>query len=1063
MKPACRDDATLDDFVEAYESAQAAGGSASLSDFLPAPGHALYSQVLRELVRVDLEYSWQRGKPERIDHYQSAYPLLAREPDALRAISFEEYRLRLQAGESVTPAEYSQRYGIDTSDWPAPASAATPAPAVDELSQVAFGYRDVCRRADGNRDQEMAAWMKSLPPDSGPAQLFRDLYESAPAAASRLADAVTSLPQVGAEFIKFKLVAELGRGAFGKVFLARQPDLANRYVALKVTTCLFEESQTLAQLQHPHIVPVHSVHQAPPFQAVCMPYSGAITLADVLRELQAASNLPASGRFFLAVITRKKSAASNPKHSEFNGPLASRSYADACLWIAARLAEGLAHAHARGILHRDLKPANVLLTDDGQPMLLDFNLADDIKVRSPVAAAIIGGTLPYMAPEQLRAHQIGEPRADARSDIYSLGLLLYELLTGKYPYPLRRGPVPLVVTQMLADRRQPLPAADAINRSVSPAAAAIVRNCLAADVADRYQSAQALADDLDRHLGNLPLRHTAEPSRVERARKWVRRHPRWAAATAVGAVLGLALVIACGLFIARGQRLERLDALEAFQSFSDDIRRAHYYFFSAHPGDTEKLNEGRRACRRILDRYHVPDNAHWFNAPIVQRLPVEQQAWLRLEMGEILLLWSRLNAPTINGVGNRDPSVLQESLRLNRMAENCFQGGPTPRVLWAHRAEIYRLLGDQDAEADARAEAEAPGTPIPRDLVWQAAEKMMQRRFGEARELLQQAAQLEPQNLRIWIDTGFCCEHLGRHADAATCFSICIALWPQFAPLYFERGKAHLHAGDFAAARADFDTALKMQSEDTEALTPAVHCEVYLERALAYLELKNTTAALADLTRVTELPNHPTRVYFMRAQVRERTRDIAGAKQDRRTGLRLEPTDARSWVARGYARMTADPKGALADFDQALALNPTSAEALEKKAHVLAERLQRPDDALQVLDRQIELYPEAVLALGGRGVLLARRGRYADARRDAEDCLRLDSSARTKYQVAGIYALTSQQTPDDRAPALRLLEEGLREGFGWEYVATDSDLDPLRKLPEFDAAVARAKAARQRK
>ncbi len=102
----------------------------------------------------------------------------------------------------------------------------------------------------------------------------------------------------------------------------------------------------------------------------------------------------------------------------------------------ARLADGLGHAHERGILHRDLKPANILLADDGQPMLLDFNLSEDLKLRSRAPAAFIGGTLPYMAPEQLQAFQHGTCGGDARSDIFSLGVILYELLTGEHPFPL---------------------------------------------------------------------------------------------------------------------------------------------------------------------------------------------------------------------------------------------------------------------------------------------------------------------------------------------------------------------------------------------------------------------------------------------------------------------------------------------------------------------------------------------------------------------------------------------------------------------------------------------------
>src|SRR5262249_47051255 len=110
------------------------------------------------------------------------------------------------------------------------------------------------------------------------------------------------------------------------------------------------------------------------------------------------------------------------------------SYADAMLWVAARIAGALAHAHERGILHRHLKPANILLTNEGQPMLLDFNLAEEVKSRSAATRAQLGGTLPYMAPEQLAVlsgeHTLlakNPATIDQRSDLYALGLILFEL------------------------------------------------------------------------------------------------------------------------------------------------------------------------------------------------------------------------------------------------------------------------------------------------------------------------------------------------------------------------------------------------------------------------------------------------------------------------------------------------------------------------------------------------------------------------------------------------------------------------------------------------------------
>ena len=210
---------------------------------------------------------------------------------------------------------------------------------------------------------------------------------------------------MGDAFAGFQLIGELGRGAFGRVYLARQGDLADRPVALKVSTGCFAESQKLARLQHTHIVPVYSFHRAGSLQAVCMPYLGSTTLADVLDDLGQRQTLPASGKGLVSTLNshRAKSGpiadgrAGRSRRAVASLPalpasppagaatlttlrmLEGMTYVEAVLWIGGRLAEGLAHAHERGVLHRDLKPANVLLTEEGQPMLLDFNLAQDVQ------------------------------------------------------------------------------------------------------------------------------------------------------------------------------------------------------------------------------------------------------------------------------------------------------------------------------------------------------------------------------------------------------------------------------------------------------------------------------------------------------------------------------------------------------------------------------------------------------------------------------------------------------------------------------------------------------------
>src|SRR5262249_17279911 len=151
----------------------------------------------------------------------------------------------------------------------------------------------------------------------------------------------------------------------------------------------------------------------------------------------------------------------------------------------------------------------------------------------------------------------------------------------------------------------------------------------------------------------------------------------------------------------------------------------------------------------------------------------------------------------------------------------------------------------------------------------------------------------------------------------------------------------------------------------------------------------------------------------------------------------------------GLARLGHDPGGALGDFDHALALNPRSQAALQNKAHVLAERLNRTEEAVALLNELLALYPDLGAARCGRGVLLARLGHGDEARRDAEEALLHDSSPARLFQAACVYAQTSRSVADDRPRAFQLLATALRKGFGLDLLDKDHDLDPLRDQPEF--------------
>ncbi len=231
----------------------------------------------------------------------------------------------------------------------------------------------------------------------------------------------------------------MGRGAFGRVFEATEQALGGRPVVLKVVVQGRQEAEKLARLRHPNIVPVHSVCQEDMtgLAAICMPFLGQATLSVVRDALFAQGRVPMQARAIWEAIQAANADHEMPEPVTPPRILLAGSYVEGVIYLAAEMAEGLAHAHHCGLSHRDLKPSNILLSPSARPLLLDFDLAVD--EQRPVA---VGGTLPYMAPEELNRLG-GEPAGirsqpyDPSSDIFSLGVVVYELLTGTLPF----GPV----------------------------------------------------------------------------------------------------------------------------------------------------------------------------------------------------------------------------------------------------------------------------------------------------------------------------------------------------------------------------------------------------------------------------------------------------------------------------------------------------------------------------------------------------------------------------------------------------------------------------------------------
>jgi serine/threonine protein kinase/Flp pilus assembly protein TadD len=1078
--PRCIPDARLGDFIESYEAAQVRDGSADPADFLPEPRHPLYRAVLRELIRVDLEYGWQRGRPCGLDEYQRRFPALRDDPDGLREIAFEEQRLRRQAAEASDPADDPARTAVIPTAVPRAEFPLEAEPqAVPELEAIAQAYEAFRQRQPDATDVE--AWCASFGGGAEAASLFRDVHRTDPAAADRLAEAVTRMPQAGNRFLGFRLVRELGRGAFGRVFLAEQRELADRPVVLKIASDLGGEPQLLARLQHTNIVPIYSVHHARPFQAVCMPYLGALTLADVFRELASRGMLPASGRdLFSTLFDRQRATARTGEPGSSLGKGGSTtespgepapepgparptlemlerfSYVQSVLWVTARLADGLGHAHERGILHRDLKPANVLLTDDGTPMLLDFNLSEDTRLRTSPSAAAIGGTLPYMAPEHLDAFE-GKGRVDERSDLYALGLICYQLLTGRQPYTASKGPLHQRIAHLRAERLKGPPEVRCWNRSVSPAVEAIVRHCLEPDPARRYQSASQLREDLERQLEDLPLRHTPEPSLRERAGKWIRRHPRLTSSTTVAAVAAVLLgVLGTWFGIWAYVAAQRTAAQQALSLFDDEMRTARRSL-TTRALTREKEAEGVAAARAALARFQVLDNPHWSNLQQVQYLKPAQREQLREDVGELLFLLSCATGREAAEVP--DPAReerLAAALRLSEVAESCYGADEAPPALWDARAEILQALrrGDEAARLHEKAGARAPQRP--REFYLQAVDQSLRDRYRQAVPLLREATRREPRNYWAWFILGVCYDRLDERAEAVACYSACVALAPEDPWAYFNRGLARGEQRQYGEAHADFEQAVRLQPDQWE---------FHLNRALAAYDLKQYQQAEAGFTRALLLGAPQSRIYFLRARARHQLGDRDGAARDEAEGLAREPRDEDSWVARGLYRLNVkkDRRGAVADFKKALEVNPQHFPAWQNIANVRGEDADGLADAIAAETRALTIAPNFAWAWSGRGVLLARKGNRVEAHADAQQALKLDTEPATLYQVACIYALTSRQQAEDRAQAFELLSAALRKGYGLDLLKDDPDLNPIRDDPEFRRLEQAAQAFLQRK
>jgi serine/threonine protein kinase len=414
-----------------------------------------------------------------------------------------------------------------------------------------------------------------------------DLFQAAPRLHSSSGRTAAVDPPPAEPLGDFRIEREIGRGGMGVVYEAVQMSLGRR-VALKVLPFAAaldakqlqrfrNEAQAAAQLHHTNIVPVYAVGVERGVHYYAMQLIEGQNLADLVAQMRpgepaATRNRPAPGGSGALPPTGPEGGGADipvcraeadrnvyptapgtltGAAAELSTQRASRSagFYRTVARLGAQAAEALEHAHQLGVIHRDVKPANLMVDGRGNLWVTDFGLAQFHAGAGLTRTGDLLGTLRYMSPEQ--ADGLGQP-LDPRTDVYSLGATLYELLTLEPLFG--GGDHGRLLRQILHDEPRPLRAVD---RSVPPELETIVLKAVSKNPADRYATARDFADDLHRFLDNKPIR-ARRPTLTQRARKWAKRHPSFVAAAVV-----LLVLVSAGSLVSSARERRRADEAEA--------------------------------------------------------------------------------------------------------------------------------------------------------------------------------------------------------------------------------------------------------------------------------------------------------------------------------------------------------------------------------------------------------------------------------------------------------------------------------------------------------------------
>ncbi len=960
------------------------------------------TSVRLAVFRADLGLRWEAGERTGVEVYRGR----GLPEDAMIALAYEEFCLREDFGETPTASGFYRRF-----------------------PEIAAGLKRVL---------EIHDLVGSGRTNSTASLGFRGRPSTA-----------ASFPDAGQTIAGFHLVEELGRGGFARVFLAKERQLADRLVALKVARAGSREPQTLARLQHTHIVPVHSyrIDPATGLHLLCMPFFGRVTLAHVLGDPQVKE--ARSGAQIVEALDRldpegMASASARPVGRE---SLKDRPFARAIAWWGARLAEALQHAHDRGVLHRDVKPSNVLVTADGMPMLLDFNLAHEplMDEDSQEIPAALGGTVAYMSPEHLEALADGRSDGvDGRSDVYALGVVLFEAM-GERPFgpPPQARSVREALLRAAEERRGAQPDLREVFPEVPAALATVVGKCLAADPRDRYSTASELAADLQAVADDFPLIHAREPFKVRILSK-VRRHSRAMIATAAVLVaIGVSAFATLGAYHAAERELEQVSgfiekavqaeqlgrydlAAQGFEtaanlglaSSSREVRdvghragtrgrinrraattvdAADKFFQQAESlrwallGFHDEPEKSVPALDEVLKPFGVYDAPDWADRADLDILGERRRRQLESEVHELLFLGALATAATDRPEDWKTSQTICDWARQIRESLEKSGDRDAVRTLPPGPWKALALYGK------ARIQGSPPprlSPPLPASIAspWECYQwgrlVLLEDRPDPRRAAnwLIRAAQRD--NGRFWLefDAAYQADRAGRPETALEHYNAAVELRPDSARALENRARLERKKGAWERAREDLERAL--------ARSPSL-VDARLELGLVHQALGDKPAARACFDAVIKAPN-------------------AGPLR-RAAMLNLAMTDFEM----------GNEAAARSLVDQMIAADPEDQSARLGRAQI-SLRQGRLSEAESDLDAALIRHPDEAEILALRTLVSLGQGRPAEALASAEKASRIAPSLQLdRLVIRSRLATRSESVPPLEDPAeVRLLPAG---------------------------------------